>query len=65
MPVEEEIKTIHIKTPVNYICKFCGRRVDPKSVDAGYTIGRGKGKIKQYFHNSCIQKLIYEREINR
>lgn len=53
--METETTTIHIQTPVNRICKYCGLPVLEHSPEAEWIIkGHGKYKTKEYFHKSCI-----------
>lgn len=57
--VETEVKTIHIRTPVNYICPHCGRRVDLKTDTFESSVtGHGKFKVKQYYHRDCVRRLL-------
>lgn len=53
----------------NRICPFCNKpliywpncspRTNPDYYELSYSVfGRGKGAIKQYFHNSCYEMYV-------
>lgn len=50
-----------------YICPFCGRLTGMyPSTKCGYSVyGRGKGAIKQWFHNSCFNNLVLNQKIEK
>lgn len=54
--IQEEFKTVRVRTKVNYICPYCNRAVDPKEPGAQWV--KNRGSVKRYFHEKCYREKV-------